>query len=203
MLVHNPIKTTPFSITLFLNNTLAAELVNGDPAEMWPTVTFGTTPIEADFVAVYLIKVKGRERNGQIYTFDSLIVNEWRISGEQGFVRKIEAPELSGVLSPKQLGVVAKWLIDRNTAAWARASNEVRDALGHSEPFLSVTEASRQAGIPITTLDSAVRSLPQRVPAAQDEHGLYRVRLSALKRALRVGRVRSREAMKAGKPKGQ
>ena len=203
MLIHNPIKTTPFAITLMLNNTLAAELVNGDPAEMWPNVTFGTTPLEGGYGSVYFIKVKGRERNGQIYTFDTLIVNEWQIKGLQGFVGKLEVADLAKALTPKQLGIVAKWLIDRNTAAWARASNEVRDALGHSEPFLSVTEASRQAGIPITTLDSAVRSLPQRVPAAQDDRGLYRVRLSALKKALRVGRVRSREAMKAGRPKAK
>lgn len=203
MLIHNPIKTTPFSITLMLNNTLAAELVNGDPVEMWPNVTFGTTPLEGGYSSVYFIKVKGRERNGQVYTFDTLIVTEWQIKGSQGFVGKLEAADLAKALTPKQLGIIAKWLIDRNTAAWARASNEVRDALGHSEPFLSVTEASRQAGIPITTLDSAVRSLPQRVPAAQDERGLYRVRLSALKKALRVGRVRSREAMKAGRPKAK
>lgn len=203
MLIHNPIKTTPFSITLMLNNTLAAELVNGDPAEMWPGVTFGTAPLEEGYAPVYLIKVKGRERNGQVYTYDSLIVNEWRVGATQGSVHRIEVADLPNTLSAKQLGIVAKWLIDRNAAAWARAANEVRDALGHSEPFLSVTEASRQAGIPITTLDSAVRSMPQRVPAAQDERGLYRVRLSALKRALRVGRVRSREAMKAGRPKGQ
>ena len=203
MLIHNPIKTTPFSITLMLNNTLAAELVNGDPAEMWPGVTFGTTPLEEGYAAVYLIKVKGRERNGQVYTYDSLIVNEWRVGDTQGYVHRIEVADLPNTLSATQLGIVAKWLIDRNAAAWARAANEVRDALGHSEPFLSVTEASRQAGIPITTLDSAVRSMPQRVPAAQDERGLYRVRLSALKRAIRVGRVRSREAMKAGRPKGQ
>ncbi|MBI5563370.1 MAG: hypothetical protein HY870_00640 [Chloroflexi bacterium] len=186
-----------------LNNTLAAELVNGDPAEMWPDVTFGTTPLENNYVPLYFIKVKGRERNGAIYTFDTLIVTEWRITGKQGFIRKLEADDLANALTSKQLGIVAKWLIDRNTAAWARASNEVRDALGHSEPFLSVTEASRQASIPITTLDSAVRSMPQRVPAAQDERGLYRVRLSALKKALRVGRVRSREAMKAGRPKAK
>jgi len=203
MLIHNPIKTTPFAITLMLNNTLAAELVNGDPAEMWPTVSFGTTPLEEGYAPVYFIKIKGRERNGQVYTFDNVLANEWRIKGTQGFVQKLEPADLATVLTPKQLGIIAKWLIDRNPAAWARASNEVRDALGHSEPFLSVTEASRQAGIPITTLDSAVRSMPQRVPAAQDDHGLYRVRLSALKKALRVGRVRSREAMKAGRPKAK
>jgi hypothetical protein len=202
MLIHNPIKTTPFSVTLMLNNTLAAELVNGDPADMWPGVTFGATPLEEGYVPVYFIKAKGRERNGQTYTYDLLIVTEWRVSGLQGFTRRLEATDLSSVLSPKQVGIVARWLIDRNAAAWARASNEVRDTLGHSEPFLSVTEASRQAGIPITTLDSAVRSLPQRVPAAQDERGLYRVRLSALKKSLRVGRVRSRDAIKAGHPKG-
>jgi hypothetical protein len=203
MLIHNPIKTTPFSITLMLNNTLAAELVNGDPGELWPNVTFGTTPLGSGYTPVYFIKVKGRERNGQMYTYDTLIINEWQIKDTQGFIGKIEAADLASVLTPKQLGIIAKWLLDRNTAAWARASNEVRDALGHSEPFLSVTEASRQAGIPITTLDSAVRSLPQRVPAAQDERGLYRVRLSVLKKALRVGRVRSREAMKAGRPKAK
>ena len=203
MLIHNPIKTTPFSVTLMLNNSLAAELVNGDPADMWPGVTFSTTPLEEGYTPVYFIKVKGRERGGQSYTYDSLVVTEWRISGTQGFVRRLEAADLVNAITPKQLGFIAKWLIDRSTAAWARASNEVRDALGHSEPFLSVTEASRQADIPITTLDSAVRSMPQRVPAAQDERGLYRVRLSALKKSLRVGRVRSRDAIKAGHPKGK
>jgi hypothetical protein len=203
MLIHNPIKTTPFSITLMLNNTLAAELVNGDPADMWPGVTFGTAPLDQGYAPVYFIKVKGRERNAQTYTYDSLIVTEWRIKGTQGFVQRLEGDDLANAITPKQLGIIARWLIDRNTAAWARASNEVRDALGHSEPFLSVTEASRQAGIPITTLDSAVRSMPQRVPAAQDERGLFRVRLSALKKSLRVGRVRSREAIKAGHPKGK
>ena len=201
MLIHNPIKTTPFTITLMLDKTLAAELVNGDPAELWPGVTFESTPLDKDYESIYFIKVKGRELGGQLYTFDTLVVTEWRIARSRGFIHRLEMADLPNALTPKQIGIIAKWLMDRNAAAWARASNEVRDALGHSEPFLSVTEASRQAGIPITTLDSAVRSTPQRVPAAQDERGLYRVRLSVLKRQLRVGRVRSREAMKAGKSK--
>jgi hypothetical protein len=203
MLIHNPIKTAPFSITLMLYKTVAAELVHGDPAEMWPEVKFESTPLDADYQPIYFIKVKGRELGGQPYTFDTLIVTEWRIAGTRGFIQRLEAADLTNVLTPKQVSLVAKWLMERNAAAWARASNEVRDALGHTEPFLSVTEASRQAGIPITTLDSAVRAIPQRVPAAQDARGLYRVRLSVLKRQLRVGRVRSREAMKAGKKKSK
>ena len=201
MLIHNPIKTTPFSITLMLDKTLAAELVNGDPGELWPGVTFESTPLDKDYESIYFIKVKGRELGGQLHTFDTLVVTEWRIARSRGFIHRLDLADLPNVLTPKQIGIIAKWLMDRNAAAWARASNEVREALGHPEPFLSVTEASRQAGIPITTLDSAVRSTPQRVPAAQDERGLYRVRLSVLKRQLRVGRVRSREAMKAGKSK--
>jgi hypothetical protein len=193
MLIHNPIKTEPFSFTLMLNHTLAAELVTGDPATMWPDVTFSSAPLEEGYRSVYFIKVKGRARGGEPYTYDTLIVSEWRIRGPAGSVCRLTA-ELRQVLTPKQLGIVAQWLIDRHAAAWARASREVRDALGRSEPFLSVAEASRQAGIPITTLDSAVRAVPQRVPAAQDERGLYRVRLSVLKKVLRAGRVRSREA---------
>ncbi len=201
MLIHNPIKTTPFSITLMLDKTLAAELVNGDPAELWPGVTFETTPLDKDYESIYFIKVKGRELGGQPHTFDTLVVTEWRMARSRGFIHRLDLADLPNVLTSKQISIVAKWLMDRNAAAWARASNEVREALGHPEPFLSVTEASRQAGIPITTLDSAVRSTPQRVPAAQDERGLYRVRLSVLKRQLRVGRVRSRESMRAGKAK--
>lgn len=194
MLIHNPIKTEPFSFTLMLNDTLAAELVTGDPAMLWPDVNFSSTPLEEGYQSVYFIKVKGRARGGQPYTYNTLIVTEWRIRRPAGSVRRLEAAELRQVLTPRQLGIIAQWLIDRHGAAWARASNEVRDVLGRSEPFLSVAEASRQAGIPITTLDSAVRSVPQRVPAAQDERGLYRVRLSVLKKVLRAGRVRSREA---------
>lgn len=194
MLIHNPIKTEPFSFTLMLYNTLAAELVTGDPAILWPDVTFSSTPLEEDYQPVYVIKVKGRARGGQPYTYDTLIVSEWRLRRPAGAVHRLAAAELRQALTPKQISIVAQWLIDRHAAAWARASHEVRDALGRSEPFLSVAEASRQAGIPITTLDSAVRSVPQRVPAAQDERGLYRVRLSALKKVLRAGRVRSREA---------
>jgi hypothetical protein len=194
MLIHNPIKTEPFSFTLMLHNTLAAELVTGDPAALWPDVTFSSTPLEKGYQPVYFIKVKGRMRSGQPYTYDTLIVSEWRMRGPAGFVCRLATAELRQTLTPKQLGIVARWLSDRHAAAWARASHEVRDALGRSEPFLSVAEASRRAGIPITTLDSAVRSTPQRVPAAQDKRGLYRVRLSVLKKVLRAGRVRSREA---------
>jgi hypothetical protein len=194
MLIHNPIKTEPFSFTLMLHNTLAAELVNGDPARLWPDVTFSSTRLEENYQPVYFIKVKGRARGGQPYTYDTLIVSEWRIRRPAGSIRRLGAAELRQVLTPKQLGIVAQWLIDRHAAAWARASHAVRDALGRSEPFLSVAEASRRAGIPITTLDSAVRSVPQRVPAAQNERGLYRVRLSVLKKILRAGRVRSRAA---------
>lgn len=193
MLIHNPIKTEPFSCTLMLNDTLAAELVTGDPATMWPDVTFSSTPLEEDYQRMYVIKVKGRARDGQPYTYDALIVSEWRIRRPAGYIHRLEAADLRQALTPKQIGIIAQWLIDRHAAAWARASNEVRDALGRSEPFLSVAEASRQGGIPITTLDSAVRSVPQRVPSAQDERGLYRVRLSVLKKVLHAGRIRSRE----------
>ena len=189
--MHNPIKTEALSLTLLLHESLAAELVNGDPASLWPGLKFEDQPLSGKYQAAYLIEIKGRTRFGAIYTYDVLRATEWQVRSPKAHQRTIAAPELLSVLTAKQIDIIVNWLRDRSVAAWARASEEVRDALGKSEPFYSVAEASRRANIPITTLDSAVRSNPQRVPAARDDRGMYCVRMSALNKALKVGRVRS------------
>lgn len=189
--MHNPIKTEALSLTLLLHESLAAELVHGDPAIMWPGLKFDDQPLAGGYQAVYLIEITGRTRFGAIYTYDVLHVTQWQVRSPKAHRRSIPAGELHNILTQKQVDIVVNWLKARSSAAWARASEEVRDALGKSEPFYSVAEASRRANIPITTLDSAVRSNPQRVPAARDERGMYCVRMSALNKALKVGRVRS------------
>ena len=98
MLIHNPIKTTPFSITLMLDKTLAAELVHGDPAELWPGVAFESTPLDKDYESIYFIKVKGRELGGQPHTFDTLIVTEWRMARSRGFIHRLDVADLPNVL---------------------------------------------------------------------------------------------------------
>ena len=189
--MHNPIKTEPLSLTLMLNGSLAAELVSGDPAAMWPGLKFDEQPVGGDPQLLYLVEVKGRLRYGEIYTYDNLRVTEWRVRAPKANRRDVPLSELLTTLSTMQIDNAVNWLKARSINAWARASEEVRDSLGKAEPFYSVAEASRRASIPITTLDSAVRSVPQRVPAARDDRGMYCVRMSALNKALKVGRVRS------------
>ncbi len=189
--MHNPIKIDPLSLTLMVNGSLAAELVSGDPAVIWPGLKFDDQPIAGDYQALYLVEVKGRLRYGEIYTYDTIRVTEWRVKPPKANRRTVPSSEVADTLSAEQVENIVSWLRDRSPNAWLRASEEVRDALGKSEPFYSVAEASRRAKIPITTLDSAVRSVPQRVAAARDDRGMYCVRMSALNKALKVGRVRS------------
>jgi hypothetical protein len=189
--MRNEIKTQSLNLTLLLKDTLAVELVSGDPATMWSGIQYRQASLDGDYRTVYLISVKGRARFGNPYTYDALKVEEWDLQASEGSRRVVAGADLASVLSPGQLKIVVDWLVGRNAAAWARASEELRTALGKPEPFYSVAEASRRANIPVTTLDSAVRSTPQRVPAAQDQRGLFRVRMSALKKALGSGRVRS------------
>jgi hypothetical protein len=197
--MRNLVETSPLSITLMLSNQLAAEIVSGDPASMWPGISFGSGDVDNPDQVVYLIQVKGRQQRGLPYTYDTIKTTQWRISGQRAAVVTLAPQDVRKALSDAQLKVVVNWLMGRNLAAWLRASDEVREALGKPEPFLSVAEASRRVGIPVTTLDSAVRTVPQRVPAAQDERGFFRVRMSALNRALESGRLRSRFAHKAGR----
>ncbi len=189
--MHNEIVTQPLSITLMMKDTLAAELVNGDPAEMWPGLTISSTPLDEPYFSMYLVQVKGRSRRGEVYSYDSIKITEWRLRPPLVSIGLVPADALLDTLTPQQIRIVSNWLMRRSASAWLRASDEVREALGKPEPFLSVAEASRRAGIPVTTLDSAVRSTPQRVPAAQDNRGFFRVRMSALNRARDNGRLRS------------
>lgn len=191
--MRNAIETQPLSVTLMLNEELAAELVHGDPAAMWPGVQFQNELLDGSFQTLYLIQVKGRQQFGLPYSYDTIKVTEWRISTPVASTRNIAPEQVQQLLSEAQLRIVVTWLTERSMSAWMRAADQVRDALGKPEPFFSVAEASRRAGIPVTTLDSAVRTVPQRVPAAQDSRGFYRVRMSALNRALTSGRVRTRE----------
>jgi len=197
--MRNEIESAPLSITLLLNNQLAAELVSGDPASMFPGLTFQTASISDPTQLIYLIQVKGRQQRGLPYSYDTIKTTEWRLRGTTASAATIPNEALRDTLTDAQLKIVINWLTGRSLAAWLRASEEVRATLGKPEPFLSVAEASRRAGIPVTTLDSAVRTVPQRVPAAQDERGFYRVRMSALNRALDSGRIRSRFANKSAK----
>ena len=189
--MHNPIKTEPFEMTLLTSDSFVAELVSGDPAVLWPGLKFNDQPLDGKHQTLFVLEIKGRLRFGELYTYDTLKVTEWQVQPPIAHQREVPLDQVSDTLSDGQMNAVTEWLKGRNSPAWARAANELREPLGKGEPFYSVAEASRRANIPITTLDSAVRANPQRVPAARDSRGMYCVRMSALNRAIKVGRVRS------------